>query len=146
MKLFDFGLAKELDPKQKAEDGLYHMSGGTGSRRFMAPEVALSEPYNLSADIYSFSILLWELLTMEKAFGTMPSDEHREKVIKKTERPPQDSEWSASLCAILDACWAKSPFKRPRARDLYKMMQQEIQILYEEWFPYDEDEDRRKSV
>merc|ERR1711957_987593 len=49
VKLFDFGLAKELDPLQETEDGsgLYKMSGGTGSRRFMAPEVALSEPYSL---------------------------------------------------------------------------------------------------
>lgn len=51
VKLFDFGLAKELDPMQKTDNGLYTMSGGTGSRRFMAPEVALSEPYNLSADV-----------------------------------------------------------------------------------------------
>ncbi|GKY97919.1 hypothetical protein MPSEU_000749900 [Mayamaea pseudoterrestris] len=37
VKLFDFGLAKELDPKQKNGNNLYLMSGGTGSRRFMAP-------------------------------------------------------------------------------------------------------------
>ena len=47
------------------------MSGGTGSRRFMAPEVALGEPYNLSADIYSFAILLWELVALDKAFGKL---------------------------------------------------------------------------
>lgn len=42
VKLFDFGLAKELDPLQRTPDGqFYEMSGGTGSRRFMAPEVAL---------------------------------------------------------------------------------------------------------
>jgi serine/threonine protein kinase len=34
VKLFDFGLAKELDPLQKTADGTYEMSGGTGSRRF----------------------------------------------------------------------------------------------------------------
>ena len=61
VKLFDFGLAKELDPLQKTADGMYEMSGGTGSRRFMAPEVALGHPYNLSADIYSFSILIIRL-------------------------------------------------------------------------------------
>lgn len=30
VKIFDFGLAKELDPKQRDKSGLYHMSGGTG--------------------------------------------------------------------------------------------------------------------
>jgi Protein kinase domain len=32
IKIFDFGLAKELDPKQRTESGLYNMSGGTGMR------------------------------------------------------------------------------------------------------------------
>jgi serine/threonine protein kinase len=31
VKIFDFGLAKELDPEQRAGDGLYEMSGGTGT-------------------------------------------------------------------------------------------------------------------
>ena len=30
VKVFDFGLAKELDPKQQRDSGLYQMSGGTG--------------------------------------------------------------------------------------------------------------------
>ena len=34
MQIFDFGLAKELDPYQRLDNGLYKMSGGTGSRRF----------------------------------------------------------------------------------------------------------------
>ena len=44
LKLFDFGLAKEL--KHKQADGTYKLTGHTGSRRYMAPEVALDEPYN----------------------------------------------------------------------------------------------------
>ena len=98
------GLAKELDPLQKVESGLYNMSGGTGSRRFMAPEVSLSEPYGLSADLYSFGILLWELLTLEKAFARMPVDEHRERVIRNNERPEKDPSWSASLQEIFGKC------------------------------------------
>lgn len=72
-----------MDPLQKTADGqFYEMSGGTGSRRFMAPEVALGEPYNLSADIYSFAILFWELVSLEKAYGRLSQDEHKETVIK----------------------------------------------------------------
>lgn len=35
VKIFDFGLSKELDPMQQAEDGLYSMSGGTGEFMFL---------------------------------------------------------------------------------------------------------------
>jgi hypothetical protein len=37
VKLFDFGLAKELDVKKKLEDGTYHLTADTGSLRYMAP-------------------------------------------------------------------------------------------------------------
>lgn len=135
VKLFDFGLAKELDPLQKTDSGLYNMSGGTGSRRFMAPEVALSEPYHLSADMYSFSILLWEILTLEKAFARMPVDEHRERVIKGNERPEMDPGWSEGLQQLLGGCWKRNPFQRPTARDVYKLLRQEMQEIMAESFP-----------
>lgn len=40
-KVFDFGLSKELNQKDYVGDGLFNMSGLTGSRRYMAPEVVL---------------------------------------------------------------------------------------------------------
>ena len=66
--MFDFGLAKELKPHRRLADGTYQLTGNTGSRRYMAPEVAGVRPYNLSVDAYSFGILLWELSALEKPF------------------------------------------------------------------------------
>lgn len=36
----------------------YNLTGETGSPRYMAPEVALTKPYNQTSDTYSFSLLL----------------------------------------------------------------------------------------
>lgn len=38
VKIFDLGLAKEVDPKTKLEDGTYNLTADTGSLRYMAPE------------------------------------------------------------------------------------------------------------
>jgi len=38
VKIFDFGLAKELDESKILEDGTYNLTGDTGSLRYMAPE------------------------------------------------------------------------------------------------------------
>lgn len=141
VKLFDFGLAKELDPKQKTDNGMYKMSGGTGSRRFMAPEVALSEPYNLSADVYSYSILLWELLSLDKAFGWLSPEEHRERCVKKNERLELRKSWSPAIKNLLEGCWARDPLTRPTAREVYKMIKQEIERMYAEDFMKHEDGD-----
>lgn len=37
VKIFDFGLAKELDPKKMLDDGTYNLTADTGSLRYMAP-------------------------------------------------------------------------------------------------------------
>jgi serine/threonine protein kinase len=134
VKLFDFGLAKELDPLQKTDDGDYEMSGGTGSRRFMAPEVSLGEPYHLSADIYSFAILFWELCALEKAFGKMSQEEHKERAIHANDRPPIKREWKPAVAKLLEKCWKRKPGERINAPDLYKQLREQVDIYYEDGF------------
>ena len=97
----------------------------------VAPEVSLSEPYSLTADIYSFSVLFWELLSLEKAFGELSSEEHKERVIKGSDRLPFDKEWPLSVTYLLGACWDADPFKRPSARDCCKALRQELSTCYE---------------
>jgi serine/threonine protein kinase len=57
VKLFDFGLARELDhsDEDNAEDSnVYVMSSEVGSLRYMSPEVANGEKYNHKVDTYAF--------------------------------------------------------------------------------------------
>jgi len=37
----------------------YKLTGETGSPRYMAPEIANSEPYNQKSDTYGFGLLLY---------------------------------------------------------------------------------------
>ena len=71
VKIIDFGLARVVDNASPDMDELYEMSGETGSLRYMAPEVASSKPYNQKADVYSFGMILWELVAYEKPFNGM---------------------------------------------------------------------------
>ena len=128
--MFDFGLAKELDTRQKnATTGLYEMSGGTGSRRYMAPEVARSEAYYLSADIYSFAIVLWEVLCFEKAYWDMTLEEHKAAVVEGDERPKLSRKWSMSLQALIQGCWQRDPTLRPPSKQVQKVLQQELELF-----------------
>ena len=71
LKIFDFGLARELREVDKDPDmpGMYRLSNMTGSLRYMAPEVAImGQPYNESCDVYSFTIVLWEMLSLKRAY------------------------------------------------------------------------------
>jgi len=62
VKIFDFGLAKEIDESKVLEDGTYHLTGDTGSLRYMAPEGGYFSFHRLMDMIcYSYleSQLLW---------------------------------------------------------------------------------------
>ena len=126
LKIFDFGLAKELDPRQKLQDGNYKMSGATGSRRYMAPEVALSQPYFLSADVYSFAILLWEVMSFEKAFWELSVEQHKEEVIRGEKRPKLSKQWSGLIHNLFESCWHKDPLQRPAMKQAGKTLQSEL--------------------
>lgn len=138
VKIFDFGLAKELDPKQhisNSKQDLYSMSGGTGSRRFMAPEVALSQPYGLSADIYSFGIVAWEIFALEKAFGQLSVEQHQTRVINGIDRPPISSDWTVGVKEILTGCWDHDTSHRPCAGTVERLIQKEISNMIAMNFP-----------
>jgi serine/threonine protein kinase len=40
-----------------------HMTAETGTYRWMAPEVIEHKPYDEKADVFSFGVVMWELLT-----------------------------------------------------------------------------------
>eukprot|EP00878_Enallax_costatus_P018882 GHUV01019905.1.p2 GENE.GHUV01019905.1~~GHUV01019905.1.p2 ORF type:complete len:111 (+),score=29.29 GHUV01019905.1:141-473(+) len=56
VKIADFGVARMIEANG-------HMTAETGTYRWMAPEVIEHKPYDEKADVFSFGVVLWELLT-----------------------------------------------------------------------------------
>jgi serine/threonine protein kinase len=68
LKLFDFGLARFMPQRSNGYEDVFKM-GDAGTARYAAPEVFFDQPYNLKAEVYSFSIMLWELVCLKKPFA-----------------------------------------------------------------------------
>ena len=68
VKVYDFGLARRLDC---GHDTL--VPGRNGTLRYMAPEVAdpQRQAWGYSSDIYSLGMVLYELVTLDRPFGTV---------------------------------------------------------------------------
>ncbi len=114
VKIFDFGLAKEMRPEDLVSDDLYDMSGNTGSLRYMAPEVAMRRPYNSSVDVFSFGILLWQICSLEQPFENYDVAKHAELVVHGNDRPKLDTKnWSSDLCNMMSQCWSANISERP---------------------------------
>lgn len=114
VKLFDFGLVKEIYPDHKKEDGgVYNLSGNTGTRRYMSPEVAQFNPYNMLTDVYSFGILLWEMTSLKQPFKGFSPRDHSERVIYGNERPKVSQSWPLDLKNLMKMCWSEKIENRP---------------------------------
>ena len=62
VKLCDFGLSRY----QSKFDADNH--GKIGTPHWMAPEILRGEKYTPAADVYSFGVILWEMLTLDIPF------------------------------------------------------------------------------
>eukprot|EP00934_Nitzschia_sp_Nitz4_P004290 Nitzschia sp. Nitz4//scaffold369_size34440//28819//30358//NITZ4_007847-RA/size34440-processed-gene-0.18-mRNA-1//1//CDS//3329549380//4280//frame0 len=116
VKLFDFGLARELpDVGEATEDGLFHLSM-CGSLRYMAPEVFCKKPYGETCDVYSVSILFWEMLSLKETFRKYDTDELMLKHVHSPpyQRPRVKPNWPTPLKDILQRAWHPLPTHRPQ--------------------------------
>mmetsp|Transcript_51811 Transcript_51811/g.60536 ORF Transcript_51811/g.60536 Transcript_51811/m.60536 type:complete len:466 (-) Transcript_51811:335-1732(-) len=127
LKLFDFGLAKELKPTDLKNDGTYrHTTARTGSLVYMAPEVALAQLYNFKADCYSFGILLWEIFSLKRPFNQFLLREIYDKVVIKGYRPKVRSSWPGAATSIIKECWDKNISKRPDFTRICQILRSEL--------------------
>jgi serine/threonine protein kinase len=128
--LFDFGLAKELKKKDlvQAPDS-FKATGLTGSRRYMAPEVVLSDNYGFSVDVYSFGLVFWETMALKIPYGKgLSVAKHFQEVVQQGRRPDTSKTRkiiSPRLQSVMEACWS-SPSTRPNFDAICEDLRAEI--------------------
>jgi serine/threonine protein kinase len=102
----------------------------TGSLRYMAPEVACGERYNEGCDVYSFSVLLWQLITLEKPYAFFGDEQgFVREVFERGYRPPIKEKWSPGLKTVLDAGWHQNKQKRADIKFVKGFLKQELCCL-----------------
>lgn len=97
--------------------------------RYMAPEVINRRPYNSKADVYSFSILLWEMLSLSKPYGGMDGNEVKECVAHKGLRPKIPKEWPSQIRMILKYGFSKRPEERPTMAQIQQTLEKILLAL-----------------
>ncbi|CAN0187310.1 unnamed protein product [Scytosiphon promiscuus] len=121
-KLMDFGLAKIIERKQRCGSLKYRMTGETGSPRYMPPEVATSQKYNEKADVWSFMVIVWEMVSGRLPFAGMSMEMYLAKVCDGGERPLVQNHWPTDFKSLLRSSWQKEPDKRPSFREIHAVL------------------------
>src|SRR5688572_4506307 len=104
VKLLDFGLAKLLRPTNDDLDDLTHTVAQTiagavlGSPGYMSPEQAAGQPLDIRSDIFSFGIVVHELLSGVRASSDRDA-------FRSGQAPP-------ALARIVQRCLAANPRER----------------------------------
>jgi serine/threonine protein kinase len=129
VKLFDFGLSRELPEDAYGMDEVYEMTGEVGTRRYMAPEVATNRLYGAKADVYSWSMVFWEILQLEKPFAPLSKGMHLIMVCELGQRPAISSDWPAAIEGFLCQCWAQEEMERPSMESACSMLNEIVTNL-----------------
>jgi serine/threonine protein kinase len=116
----DYGLAIRLGSPQEIFD-----HGSSGHFLISAPEVTKSKPYGIKADVYSFGILLAEIISEESAEDFEYTEdfcldfEHFSKnLVKRT------SDSTKTLLQLVKSCTSLDPFTRPTFLDIRRRLKE----------------------
>ncbi|XP_071957223.1 fibroblast growth factor receptor 4-like [Antedon mediterranea] len=117
-KISDFGLSRDVLKKQ-----LHRLSHADGLPvRWMAHESLFEHVYTTMSDVWSFGIVVWEIITL----GARPYAELSARQVmtalqagKRLEKPSHCSDY---LYKVMTGCWHEVPGKRPTFSELVETL------------------------
>ncbi|XP_032593451.1 uncharacterized protein LOC6563143 isoform X1 [Drosophila grimshawi] len=116
LKIGDFGTVKELTTLN---------TDSVGTPSYTAPEVFTGQRmYTEKCDIYSFGIILWEVMSRKKPFDHLGKSEPMAmlRFTADGNRPLLDDElkhkFGEPLVKLIEDCWHQDPIRRPTAKSI----------------------------
>ncbi|KAM7251197.1 hypothetical protein ACFE04_023080 [Oxalis oulophora] len=121
LKVGDFGLSK-LIKVQNSHD-VYKMTGETGSYRYMAPEVFKHRRYDKKVDVFSFAMILYEMLEGEPPLANYEPYEAA-KYVAEGHRPIFRAKgFIPELKDLTERCWSADMSQRPPFLEILKKLE-----------------------
>jgi len=106
-KIADFGLSRGMQWTSSMSDK------AVDNPVWLAPEIMCRKPYNEKADVYSFGVILYEIVLQLRFLEDIKFDYQKEDAIKSGTRPNIPADVNPILSSLIHFCWAQEPNQRP---------------------------------
>jgi len=126
LSISDLGMCQPADISKDKKEGIY------GVLPYVAPEVLRGSQYTQAADIYSFGIVMNELMSEEMPYNDISHDQILTARICNGLRPNISEDTPKLLADLIRKCWDAKPENRPTAKELSRIL--------DKWF-YEEIDD-----
>eukprot|EP01105_Mastigella_eilhardi_P026881 TRINITY_DN796_c0_g1_i5.p1 TRINITY_DN796_c0_g1~~TRINITY_DN796_c0_g1_i5.p1 ORF type:complete len:736 (-),score=177.81 TRINITY_DN796_c0_g1_i5:104-2311(-) len=124
VKLTDFGASRKISSgAQKA------YTKGIGTPIYMAPELLKCEEYNEKADVYSFAVSCWELLTQTEPYSEFPNPWAIASFVSDGSRLAIPAGTPKEFADVIVECWAQQASDRPAFSKVVSALQQIMKTL-----------------
>jgi len=141
IKITDFGLSR---PTSEPSGNENKTKSNSGPLKWMAPESILKRVYNVYTDMWSFGVLLWEIVTKNEPYVGYDAVQAAIEVTKAESplRLKVPNTAPILLQEIIPRCFELVPEKRPDFKTLSIRVQQS---KLEEWMPPQEEPETQRS-
>ncbi|XP_034432141.1 mitogen-activated protein kinase kinase kinase 7-like isoform X2 [Hippoglossus hippoglossus] len=114
LKICDFGTACDIQT---------YMTNNKGSAAWMAPEVFEGSNYSEKCDVFSWGIILWEVITRKKPFDEIGGSAFCIMwAVHRGTRPPLIKYIPEPIETLMTRCWDKEPSQRPSMEEVENTM------------------------
>jgi hypothetical protein len=94
----------------------------SASPRYMAPELYSEEPATQKVDVFSFGVILYEIVTGQPAFDRRWNRLQLMNFVCKGNRPPVPENCSRFLQELIELCWQQKSRQRPRFKKIVNLL------------------------
>ncbi|CAD5225117.1 unnamed protein product [Bursaphelenchus okinawaensis] len=128
-KIGDFGLCRYI----YAESAQYKSKGGRLPLKWMSPEAIRHYEFTTKSDVWSFGILMFEIITLGGTPYPGVAPEDMLGFLEDGKRMDKPDNCPDTFYEIMTQCWEQSPENRPSFSDVRQLLAKQLETITDEY-------------